>query len=183
MMDNPEATKIFRAEKTTQNRDDFKVLMVGSMVTIIMLLVFPLIGKTYDRLWAERPFITATVEIIQTNLYTNPMILYDADATRPVSATWVAIIRDQNNFRIATRRGTGSYSIAGDNAKPWTWESFFDDGLGSVPPEVPKYAFKICVKYFAVTTITNIQDETEETCSGLFLPGQKAIELDVETYR
>ena len=162
--------KVFRAEKTTKNRDDFKVLMVGLLLGITLLLMLPLVHRWYDTLIIERPFIRATVEIVQTDDYDRPMILYDADATKTVEATWTAIIRDGKSQRLETRRGGGDYTDAEDNPRLWTWKAWFDNGDGSPPPTVPKHPFKVCVSYVSVTVDTQVLDESPEVCSAVFHP-------------
>lgn len=163
-------TKIFRAEKTTRNRDDFRVMMVGSVVAIFLILVIPVIQKLYDDILASRPFITATVEVIQTDDYERPMILYDADAKQPADADWVAIVRDEKGNRLSSRRGEGSYSVKEDNPRLWTWAAFFDDEKGTVPPAVPRGPFQICLRYISVARDSGSQDETPERCSKVFYP-------------
>jgi len=162
--------KIFRAEKTTKNRDDLKVLMVGSMIGILILLVFPVWCEFYDKNFAPRPFVTATVEIIQTDDYERPMLLYDADAIKPVEGIWVAIIRDAKGQRLETRRGDGSYGPQEDNPRLWTWAAFFDDESGGDPPTVPNQPFMVCLRYTSQTIDTGIVDESPEICSKVFYP-------------
>jgi len=169
-MDNPEATKVFRAEKTTPNRDDFKVLMIGCMIGILLLLVLPVGGKIYDQKFVERPFVTATVEVVQTDDYAHPMILYDADAVIPVRATWVTAIRDERDQRLETRRGEGNYSAKEDSPRLWTWFAFFDNGSGADAPAVPDKPFKVCIWYISQTIRSAVDDETPEVCSDLFYP-------------
>jgi hypothetical protein len=163
-------TKVFRAEKTTRNRDDFKVLVSGSLIMILMLLTFPLIGRVYDSTLATRPFVTATVEVVQTDDYKLPMILYDADATQLVTARWIRIVRDGDDSRLGTRRGESDYSAKEDNPRLWTWEAFFNDGTGIAAPPVPTQPFKVCIMYISTTVDTGISDETPETCSKVFYP-------------
>ena len=172
MTDNPEYTKVFRAEKTTQNRDDFKVLMVGLMISIFMLLLFPVMGQVYDKAIAERPFLTATVEIVQTDDYEQPMLLYDADSKQHVLATWIAIIRDANGVRLETRRGNGDYVVRDDSPRLWTWEAFFDNESGGASPRVPDQPFMVCLRYTSRTVDTNTTDETPEICSKVFYPSE-----------
>ena len=167
---NPEHTKIFRAQKTTQNRDDLKVLMVGLMVGILMLLLFPVMGQVYDKTLAERPFLTATVEIVQTDDYDQPMLLYDADPKQHVLATWIAIIRDVKSQRLETRRGEGDYVVREDSPRLWTWEAFFDNGTGAPAPHVPEQPFMVCLRYTSRTVDSNTTDETPEVCSKVFYP-------------
>lgn len=172
MTHNPEHTKVFRAEKTTKNRDDFKVLMVGLMISILMLLLFPVMGQVYDKAIAERPFLTATVEIVQTDDYERPMIFYDADAKQHVQATWIAIIRDANGSRLETRRGTGDYVVREDSPRLWTWEAFFDNESGGTSPRVPEQPFMVCIRYTTKTVDTDTADETPEVCSKIFYPSE-----------
>lgn len=169
--------KIFRADKTTRNRDDFKVMMVGSMIGILMLLILPVAGQMYDQFWAERPFVKATVEVIQTDDYQRPMVLYDADATQPATATWIAIIRDQMGNRLETRRGSGNYSTAEDNPRLWTWAAFFDNESGVAPPTVPEQPFKVCLRYISIANDTGVEDETPEICSAVFFPEQGSVKI------
>lgn len=165
-----EHTKVFRAEKTTRNRDDFKVMMVGTMVAILMMLLVPTIKGLYDSHLAERPFIRATVEIIQTDDYERPMLLYDADAIKSVEGIWVAIIRDAKGQRLETRRGDGSYGPQEDNPRLWTWAAFFDDESGGDSPTVPNQPFMVCLRYTSQTIDTGIVDESPEICSKVFYP-------------
>lgn len=170
MTHNPNHVKVFRAEKTTRNRDDFKVLMLGLMFGIILLLTMPLVNRWYDSTFTDRPFIKATLEIIQTDQYDRPMILYDADAVKPVEARWTAIIRDAKGQRLETRHGTGDYTAAEDNPRLWTWKAWFDNGLNTITPTVPNQPFKVCVSYIATTLDTNVQDQGPEVCSVIFNP-------------
>ena len=169
-MSNEPVNKVFRAEKTTKNRDDFKVLMVGLLFGITILLTLPLATRWYDTLITDRPFIRATVEVIQTDDYERPMILYDADAVKTVEATWTASIRDAKGQRMETRRGVGDYTPAEDNPRLWTWKAWFDNGDGAPPPAVPDRPFKVCVSYVSVTIDTKVSDESPEVCSALFHP-------------
>lgn len=164
--------KVFRAEKTTQNHDDFKVMVVGCLISGLMLLGLPLLGEVYDKFFAERPFVTATTELIQTHEYARPMILYDADATQPTTATWIATIRDANGNRLESRRGYGNYSTKEDDPRLWTWAAFFDDEAGEIPPVVPKQPFKVCLRYISKANDTGVGDETPEKCSALFSPNK-----------
>ena len=169
-MSTVDHNKVFRACKTTKNRDDFKVLMVGLMIGIFMLLTIPVAQQMYDKRITPRPFVQATIEIIQTEDYSRPMILYDADAVKPVEATWIAIIRDAKDQRLETRRGTGNYSPTEDNPRLWTWKAFFDGNEFLLTPEVPQQPFKICLRYISVTIDTKVSDESPEKCSLLFHP-------------
>lgn len=162
--------KIFRAEKTTRNRDDFRVLLVGSLVTIAMMLVVPLISQFHDYALADRPFVTATVEVVESDQYERPMLLYDADAKQPTDATWIAIIRDADGIRLSTRRGQGSYEVKKDEPRLWTWAAFFDTETGSPLPEVPNQPFQVCLRYVSIAQDSGVHDETPEDCSSIFYP-------------
>lgn len=163
--------KIFRAEKTTQNCDDYKVLMIGIMITIILMMTIPSFIKFYDYMFVERPFVQATVEVVQSIDYEKPMLLHDADANRIVDAIWVAVIYDANMQRLDSRRGNGTYTKAEDNPRLWAWEAFFEREDGTVVPNVPEQPFFVCVRYTSVTRLSRIEDESPEVCSKLFHPG------------
>ncbi len=61
--ENP--NKVFRVERTTRNNDDFKVLVIGLMAGILMLLSFPVVERIYVSSLGERPFISATVQVVK----------------------------------------------------------------------------------------------------------------------
>jgi len=174
-MVNESGNKVFRAKKTHQNRDDFKVLIVGLMFSIILLLSLPMVGKVYDSNWQTRPFVSATLEVIQTEHYERPMILYDADAVVLVSAIWIAIVRDDKGNRLYTRKGLGNYSSKEDNPRLWTWTAFFDNGTSVPPPIVSQKPFMVCVRYISTTLNTEVTDESPEFCSKVFYPNRKPI--------
>lgn len=177
MNNSSEGEKLFRAKKTTQNHDDFKVLMVGAVLTIILMLTIPVFSKFYDYNFADRPFVVATVEVVKVAEYEKPMILYDADAIRLVDATWTAIVRDAKMQRLSSRQGEGVYTDAVDNPRLWTWDAFFDNGSGSPAPLVPDQPFHVCVRYSSVTRISQVEDESPEVCSKLFDPNLGQIEI------
>ena len=162
--------KLFRAEKTTRHRDDLKVMMIGSMIGILIFLGLPFTGQIYDQFWADRPFVTATVEIVQTADYERPMILYDADATQPTTAIWIGTIRDEYGNRLVTRHGSGNYSTKEDTPRLWTWAAFFDNETGVTPPVVPDGPFSVCLRYISKANDTGVGDETPEICSSTFFP-------------
>jgi len=181
MTRSPENTKVFRAEKTTRNRDDFKVMVVGVMIGIIILLGVPIGNGLYDQTLAARPFVTATVEVVKTPDYENPMLLYDADAKQHVQATWIAIIRDANGSRLETRRGTGDYVVREDNPRLWTWEAFFDNESGGASPRVPEQPFMVCLRYTSRTVDSDTTDETPEVCSKIFYPELGEVQIIEES--
>lgn len=161
-----------RAEKSTRNRDDFKVLLVGSIITILLMLIGPLAPKAWDEVVAERPFMRASVEVVYAENRYIPMIRYQAVATKPVDATWIATIESLTGSRFYTRRGTGSYSVLVPGAEPvlWTWEAFFDNELGYSVPKVPQERFQVCVRYIAIVRTTRVIDESPKYCSNFFNP-------------
>ena len=158
-----------RAEKTTQNRDDFRVLLAGSIICILLMVAPPLIQKYWDTFISTRPFITATVEVVDVDGIFEPMILYDADAHKQVNAIWIAAIYDSHGRRLASRRGEGSYTTAIDEPRLWTWNGFFDNETGVDAPDIPTVPFMICVRYVA-TTDTGVRDDIPNTCSNVFTP-------------
>ena len=158
-----------RAEKTTKNRDDFRVLLAGSVICILFMLISPLVQRYWDTYISERPFITASIEIIKVDGRAEPMILYDADARREINALWIAAIYDEHGTRLSSRRGEGSYTVTVDEPKYWTWAGFFDNETGVNPPAIPEVPFVICVRYVA-TTVTGVRDDIQNTCSNVFTP-------------
>jgi hypothetical protein len=178
MNNSPEHSKVFRAEKTTKNRDDFKVLMVGLMIGIFLLLVLPVYQQVNDQYVRERPFVRATVKVVQTKNYERPMILYDADSTlKSVQGTWIATIHDTNGNRIATRRGTGNYTNKEDNPRLWTWTAFFEQTDGAETPDVPEQPFYVCVRYVAVTLTTSVVDDSPDYCSVIYHPEYNSTDI------
>jgi len=178
MNNSPEHSKVFRAEKTTKNRDDFKVLMVGLMIGIFLLLVTPVYQKVNDQYMRERPFIQATVEIIQTESYERPMLYYDADSTlESVQGTWITAIHDIDGSRVATRRGIGNYTNNEDNPRLWTWTAFFEQTNGAEIPDVPEQPFYVCIRYVAVTLTTSVVDDSPDYCSVIYYPERNSTNI------
>lgn len=165
---------MLRAEKTTQNNDDFKVLLVGCVFALVLLTVVPVISRGWDMYMTPRPFVVAsTLELVPIEGSDVPGILYDADAHVNVDATWVATIETRNEYEgpLYLIPGQGSYSVQReDKAKVWTWKSWFDNGLGATTPEVPKHPFKVCVRYVSLSKETKVVDETPKFCSSLYDP-------------
>lgn len=165
---------MLRAEKTTQNHDDFKVLLVGCVVALILLTVIPLISRWVDLYLTHRPFVVAqTLELVPVKGSDIPGILYDADASVNVDSTWVASIEvpDETQGPIYLISGHASYSIhKDDKAKLWTWQAWFDDGMGVKPPAVPDEPFQVCVRYVSVAKATLVSDETPKKCSPIYDP-------------
>lgn len=160
----------FRAERTTRNADDLRVLLAGSIIAILLMLTLPLANRWWDEYGAQRPFIRGTVEIVQTAGFPHqPELRYRAQATRAISAVWVASVYTETGVRFGSRRGNGNYSPEQAELKVWTWEAFFDNEAGAPPPTIPTVPFKVCVRYIATTT-SGVEDETPDYCSNVFTP-------------
>lgn len=159
-----------RVEKTTPNADDFRVLLWGAVIAIGLMVFMPTASRLWDTHIAERPFVSATVEVVKIEGREKPALLYDADATRPVDATWIATLWTEDEVRIFTTRGTGDYSPKEDNPKLWTWNAFFDNEIGGTIPNVPVQPFQVCLRYISQTRDTLVADESEITCSAVFYP-------------
>lgn len=157
-----------RAEKTTRNKDDFRVLMAGTMFAILLMTVGPTISKLWDLGISTRPYVSATLQIVPHE--GEPQILYDADANQEVDGTWVASMVDDRGAQLVTRRGEGSYSEKIDDPRLWTWFAFFDNDRGLNSPGVPNVPFKVCVRYIVAARDSGITDESPEYCSQLFDP-------------
>lgn len=166
-----------RAEKTGTFRDDLRVMMAGVLFCIFMILMQPFIFRVYDYFWAERPFVTATVQIVGVAGSDIPMIKYDADATQNVSGTWIASIHHEDGSRITSRRGPGSYHDREDDPKFWTWAAFFDNEQDVTSPDVPITPFKICVRYDVEARDSGVDDQTEKFCSDVFDPANPYLEI------
>lgn len=168
---------MLRAEKTTQNHDDFKVLLVGCVITLMILTMIPLISRGVDLYLTHRPFVVAqTLELIPVEESNTPGILYDADASVNVDSTWIVSIEvpDETRGPLYLISGRASYSIHNeDQAKIWTWQSWFDDGMGVKSPAVPDEPFMVCVRYVSVAKATLVSDETPKKCSPLYDPDLK----------
>lgn len=165
---------MLRAEKTTQNHDDFKVLLVGCVVALMLLTVIPLISRGVDLYLTHRPFVVAqTLELVPVEGSDIPGILYDVDASVNVDSTWVASIETGHDEKgpLYLIPGHASYSIQkNDKAKVWTWQSWFDNGMGVKTPAVPDEPFQVCVRYISVAKATLIPDETPKKCSPIYDP-------------
>lgn len=165
---------MLRAEKTTQNHDDFKVLLVGCVVALILLTVIPMISRGVDLYLTHRPFVVAqTLELVPVEGSDIPGIFYDADASVNVDTTWVASIEtsDETEGPLYLISGHASYSIhKDDKAKLWTWQAWFDDGMGVKAPTVPDEPFMVCVRYVSVSKTTLVPDETPKKCSPIYDP-------------
>lgn len=167
-----------RMEKaeTREGRDsqDFKVLMIGIGICIMMILTEPLFHKIWDRHFVSRPFITATVEVGLVPGRNQLMILYDADANQEVDGTWIASIHGLGQEQLATRRGDGSYNSKADDARFWTWDAFFHNKYNTRIPEVPYEPFRVCVRYVVTARDSGEKDESPQYCSPVFDPEKPA---------
>lgn len=174
-MNNTKIPLHMRAEKTTKNRDDLRVMLAGVLFCIFILMLQKPIFWLYDYWYAERPFMTATIEIVAVPGRTRPMIRYDVEAYQHIRGIWIAAAYadSDENGRLFSRRGYGNYIGGTSNDKPklWTWSAFFDNEQDDwVIPEVPNEPFKICVRYDAVTVDSNYSFNTDNYCSEPFDP-------------
>jgi len=159
----------FRADKTTRNSDDGKVLLAGAIFAIFLMVAAPFLQKMYDVFLSPRPFITATLEIIP-NGTDEPFILYDADANQPVEGTWIASLKDESGTMLASRYGHGVYNDLPDDARKWTFFAFFDNEKGLNSPGVPNIPFQVCVRYSVEARDSGATDETPLYCSAIYTP-------------
>lgn len=164
---------MLRVEKTTPNRDDSRVLLIGAIVAVLLMTVTPLIEKGWDKYLTSRPFVVAeTLQIVPVEGEIKPGILYDADARLAVDSSWIATVElpdDTANGPLALRHGMGSYSVKEDGPKLWSWDTWMDDGLIAIP-DVPEIPFKVCVRYVSVSKKSGIQDESPKYCSKVYDP-------------
>lgn len=160
--------KMLRVEKTTPNADAVRTLLVGAVVAIFILVGLPVVQRSYDILWLDRPLVRATVDIVRGTNEGEVFILYDADAVKPVKATWIASVYSSTNTRISTRRGSGNYHARFDQPKAWSWSAFFDQEDGAPIPTIPTFPFYICVRYVAITLDTGVADDSGQFCSDIF---------------
>jgi len=166
-----------RAEKTGTLKDDLRVMIAGILILIFLILMQPFGFRVYDYFWAERPFVTATVQIIGVEGSDIPLIRYDADATQNVSGTWIASIHYEDGSRITSRRGDGSYHTLEDDPKLWTWAAFFDNEQNIDSPDVPNRPFRVCVRYDVKARDSGINDQTEKFCSDIYDPNNPYLEI------
>ena len=160
-----------RAEKTTRNADDFRVLLAGCVLTILFMLIAPMFQQKWDQYVATRPFVQVqTLEIVKIEGESVPKILYDADSNRTsMHAVWVATVFTEDGERLFSRRGEGDYSAELDEGKLWSWYAFFDNEIGLPAPRYPSVPFKVCVRYIA-TSDTGVKDESPVFCSNVYNP-------------
>lgn len=153
-----------RAEKTTQNRDDMRTLLFGIMASILIMFSAPLAQRYFDIYVLDRPLVRATLELQQ--FPDNGIVIsYDADAVKPVDATWIASVYLESGKRISSRRGEGAYSDTIDGPRLWSWSAFFGQEDGTPAPPVPVVPFYICVRYIATTRDTGVSDDSGLFCS------------------
>lgn len=171
-----------RAEKTTKNRDDLRVMIAGTLFCIFLIVVQPFVFRIHDHFIAERPFVSALVQVYYIEGRNRPMILYDADATQSVKGEWRATLhsKKESGARIATRRGIGSYTNLEDVGKLWTWGAWFENDSELGPPSVPNEIFKACVHYEVETQDSGTYDESEEPfCSDWYDPNNPTLPPEV----
>ncbi|WHM52900.1 hypothetical protein [Sulfitobacter phage vB_SupP_AX] len=163
-----------RAEKSgSRNRDDLRVFMAGSILLILILMLQAPAMKFFDNYFAERPFVQAIVQVYHVEGRERPMIYYDADATQSVRGEWRATLHSfaEDNARIATRRGQGSYTNKEDEGKLWTWGAWFESDSEYGPPDVPNEIFRACVYYEVRAQDSASFDESSEAfCSDWYDP-------------
>lgn len=160
---------MFRADKTTRENDDFKVLLSGLLVAIFLMVSISFGKRTYDQFAFSRPFIVATVKVVQQG-NAEPYILYDADANQDVFGYWIASMIDAKGGQMVTRHGEGSYTDDVDDPRFWTWFAFFDNKKGLNSPRIPDVSFRVCVRYAVDARYSGIHDDTPNYCSNLFTP-------------
>lgn len=159
-----------RVEKSgNRNKDDFRVLIAGIILCILMVFGQRTYLGLHDVFIAERPFITATIEVVHVNQEVNPLILYDADPNQNVHGIWIASIYRADGSRLSSRRGQGNYRVADDIPSFWNWEAFFDNEQ-SDPPAIPEEPFYICVRFDVMANDTQVTDSTEDFCSNIYDP-------------
>lgn len=156
-----------RAEKTTRNKDDLRVMVAGTMVCIFMLFIQTGYGRFYDIYVAPRPYVFASVELYHVAENLPPVILYDADANQAVKGLWIASIYTADDVRLNSRRGEGSYTNFEDGPKIWAWSAWFDNEQ-SDPPPIPDQPFYICVRYDVVANDSGVNDSSVPYCSELY---------------
>lgn len=165
---------MLRAEKTNANYDDFKVLLVGIICALGLLTMVPMVRQGYDLFVTHRPFVVAeTLRLVPEKDSPVPSILYDADAFVSVDSTWIATVETGNEAQgpLAMVVGRAAYSVkAEDDTKLWTWQSWFDNGMGSKVPAVPYKPFMVCVRYVSKAKGTEVTDESPKYCSKLYDP-------------
>lgn len=160
-----------RVEKSgNKNKDDFRVLLSGIILCILLIFGQKTYSVFYDSFIAERPFLkTTTLEIIHVDTEVEPLILYDADPNQNVTGTWIASVFAEDGTRLNSRRGEGNYFVEDDIAKYWAWTAWFDNEQ-SDPPVIPEVPFYVCVRYDLKTNDSSVVDSTPYTCSPIYDP-------------
>ena len=173
--DTPNIKFSMRAEKSTRNKDDLRVMIAGTLFCIFMLMMQKPIFWLYDFMYAEKPIVTATIQIQAIAGRERPMIWYDADSRQNVQGIWIASVyeADGEQARLFSRRGDGHYPALNSEDSPelWTWSSFFDNEKDDwIIPDVPVKPFIICVRYDVFTSDSNFNDNSPQYCSDVFDP-------------
>ena len=157
-----------RVEKSgNRNKDDLRVMIAGVFLCIFMLFGQTAYQKLYDQFFADRPFISAYVEIFHVQDGLPPLIKYDADPNQNVTGTWIASIYQADGTRLSSRRGIGNYVVRDDEPKLWAWSAWFDNEQ-SDPPAIPDEPFYICVRYSVEANDSGIDDDTDRFCSNIY---------------
>jgi len=159
-----------RVEKSgNKNKDDFRVLLAGVILCLLMIFGHRTYLGLHDTFFAERPFITATIEVVHVDSEVDPLILYDADPNQNVNGLWIASVYTADGTRLTSRRGNGNYRVANDVPRFWAWGAFFDNEQ-SDPPAIPDEPFYVCVRYDVMANDTRVTDSTDDYCSNVYDP-------------
>ena len=159
-----------RVEKSgNKNKDDFRVLLAGIIMCILLIFGQRTYLVLHDTFIAERPFITATIEVVHVDQELNPLILYDADPNQNVKGMWIASVYHEDGTRLTSRRGMGNYRVVDDLPGFWAWEAFFNNEQ-SDPPAIPEEPFYVCVRFDVMANDTQVTDSTEDFCSNTYDP-------------
>lgn len=159
-----------RVEKSgNRNKDDLRVLLAGIIICVMMIFGQNTYLFLEDKFFAERPFITATLEIVHVDEEVEPFILYDADPNQNVTGTWVASVYKADGTRLTSRRGQGNYLYADDEPNFWAWAAWFDNEQ-SDPPAIPTEPFYVCVRYDVTANDSGVDDSGDVFCSNVYDP-------------
>ncbi|MGB1214961.1 MAG: hypothetical protein ACPG4X_16455 [Pikeienuella sp.] len=162
---------MIRANKVSQNVDDFRVLIAGLIVGALILIFANPVMFFYDKYIDPLPLLSATVEIEDRGA-DGVFVAYDADASQPVDGIWIASVHNEGGDRLSSRRGDGRYSDKIDNPRAWSWAAFFDAEDGAPPPAIPNEAFYLCVRYIATARDSGYTEETPAFCSNVLVLAQ-----------
>lgn len=157
---------MLRVEKVNSNVDDFRVFLAGFTILGLMLVLQGPAMLLFDKYFAERPFLTAFIELRAAE-NGDVIVTYDADATQPIDGVWIATVHAGDGARLDSRRGTGKYSAKIDSPREWSWVAFFSAEDGVPPPAIPTGDFYVCVRYEATARDSGFTHDTGEYCSNV----------------